>query len=541
MGPAARLRVRPGVHGGVAGSRDARSLLPGGAAIRIVFVFTGLENHGVGALSAILSARGHRVSFVYEPRLFSTDSGLPRLGLSQWLEPSVGETARRVLDARPDLVAFSSCTLTHAWAVAVARQVRRQRIVPTVFGGSHPTGAPGPTVREPAIDAVVVGEGESAMLALAECVDGTRFARTDIPGTWVLRDDTPFANPPGPLAHDLDALPFVDRAAFYGRVPAFERDFMVLTQRGCPFRCAYCEHSTFASRHPGEPRVRRRSPAHVLEELRIWKARGRMRKVFFWDTIFAMDASWLSDFLPRYRAGIGLPFECYGHPRTVTPEIARLLAEGGCRLIRLGVQSVNAATLDRLGRPAGPAQVRQAVAWLREAGVPFAFDHILGLPGEGVAEQRAAVREYARLRPSRILAHWMTYFPGTVAFDDAVRNGLLSADEVDGILAGVGPGFDGPHGHGDVAASVGETERLQVLMELIPLLPESVITRLLDTGLYRRIGGGARVRQVVAAWMLFSRNSALRQRMRLFLELLPGESTRRLRDLAGRALGRESV
>lgn len=266
-----------------------------------------------------------------------------------------------------------------------------------------------------------------------------------------------------------------------------------------------------------------------------------MRKVFFWDPIFAMDASWLAGFLPRYRAEIGLPFECYGHPRTVTREVARLLAEGGCRLIRMGVQSVNAVTLDRLGRPAGPEQVRQAVEWLREAGVPFAFDHILGLPGEGMDEQRAAVREYARLRPSRVLVHWMTYLPGTVAFEDAVRDGVLSADEVDGILAGVGPGFDAPHGHGDVAAEVGETERLQVLMELMPLVPESAITWLLDTGMYRWIGGGPRVQQAVAAWMLFSPNSALRQRMWSFLELLPGESTRRLRDLATRAFGRDPV
>ena len=504
--------------------------------MKVTLVSTGLENPGIGALSAWLRAHGHTPVVVYEPRPFSTDSGPRSALLGRVFEPTPEATAARVLATAPDVVGFSTYTLTHPWAVQVARAVRSRRLIPTVFGGPHPTGAPAATLQDPAIDAAVVGEGEETLLELVESVAGDRFGRTDIDGAWFRGDAGPVANGPRPLIRDLDALPVVDREPFYDRVPEFEHDFMILTQRGCPFRCSYCEHSRFARRHPGEARVRRRTVDHVLAELRAWKARGRMRKVFFWDAIFARDPGWLRQFAPRYRTDIGLPFECYAHPRTVTPAIARLLHDAGCTLVRMGVQSVSPATLERLDRPAGPEHVRRAAGWLRDAGVPYAFDHILALPGEGAAEQRDAVRLYAELKPERVLVHWMTYLPGTAAFDEAVASGHLTADDAKRILAGGMPGFDAPHAAGLSDAEVAEMAQLGLLMDLIPILPGRLILWLLESGFHRRLGGGEIVRQLVAAGLAVTRNPALRERMRSFLALALREVLPRPRSTAARDL-----
>jgi pyruvate-formate lyase-activating enzyme len=500
--------------------------------VRVTLVCTGLENPGVEALSAYLRAHGHDAAVVYEPRPFSTDSGPSSALLARLFEPAPEVTAARVVATRPDLVALSSVTLTHRWSVAVARAVKRERRVPVVCGGPHATGAPAAVLREPAVDAAVVGEGEGALLDLVGCVEGARFGRTDVPNVWFRSDGDVIANRPRPLIRDLDELPFADRAAFYERVPEFERDFMILAQRGCPYRCSYCEHSHFGARYPREPRVRRRSVEHVLAELRAWKARGRMRKVFFWDTIFGLDAAWLRDFAARYACEIALPFECYVHPRTVTRETARLLAAAGCALVRMGVQSVSPTTLVRMDRTGGPAQVRAAAAWLREAGIPVALDHILALPGEGAAEQRDAVRLYAELRPARVVVHWMTFLPGTVAFDEARASGALPPAAAERILAGEAPGFDARHAHELTAAEEDEIARLGVLMDLIPVLPRRLIGWLLEAGAWRGLACAQIVRQLVAVGMAFGRNAALRERMRAFLylagrEILRGRSQAR--------------
>src|SRR5690242_5679440 len=111
----------------------------------------------------------------------------------------------------------------------------------------------------------------------------------------------------------------------------------------------------------------------------------------------------------------------------MTRDMARWLAEAGCIMVRVGVQSVNSDTL-------------------------AAVDRKIGLPGEGAADQLDALRFYTEMQPKRIVTHWMTYFPGTTALDHARERGILDDAAIDRILDGdVGPGymFDGNHGYRD--------------------------------------------------------------------------------------------
>src|SRR5690606_22600476 len=155
------------------------------APMRVTFVTSGLEHLGIAALSAYVRAHGHETTLVYEPKPFSSNSGPATAHLSRLLRPSPEETAERVLATKPDVVAFSSYTITHRWSVEVARAIKRERPVPIVFGGPHVSGAPAHSIREPAIDVVVEGEGEGALLDLLECAEEDRFGRNDVPNTWV--------------------------------------------------------------------------------------------------------------------------------------------------------------------------------------------------------------------------------------------------------------------------------------------------------------------------------------------------------------------
>src|SRR5262249_1824812 len=150
-----------------------------------------------------------------------------------------------ILRTRPDLVAFSSYTITQQWSVEVARAVKRFARVPIVFGGPHVSGAPEPSIREPAIDAVVEGEGEGALLDLVDSLAHGELGRRDIPNTWMKGMLMPKRNPLRPLIDDLDALPWADKELFYDQIPAFERELYIVSRRGCPYRCSFCEYSQF--------------------------------------------------------------------------------------------------------------------------------------------------------------------------------------------------------------------------------------------------------------------------------------------------------
>lgn len=492
--------------------------MPGMA--HIVFITSGLEHLGVAALSAYLREHGHQTSMVYEPKPFSSNSGPDNPLLAKLLEPSPELTAQRILAKKPDIVAFSSYTVTHKWSVDVARAVKRQRNVPIVFGGAHVSGAPQHAIREEAIDVVVEGEGEGALLDLAECVEKEGFGRQDIPNTWLRGDKGIIRNPLRPLIADLDTLPWADKSGFYSHIPVFEREFYVISRRGCPFRCSFCEYSIFPRQYPGSKPVRRRSVEHLMGELRAWHARGVMRKIFFWDAIFTLDLGWMEEFAEAYSRDIGLPFECYSHPQAMSRDMARILKDAGCAMIRIGVQTVNPETLAEMERKGDAEKVQSAIRHLKDYDIDHSVDHIAGLPGEGLEDQKNAIRFYNELRPAQVYVHWMTYLPGTTAFDRARADGSIPAETAEKILMGEeNRGFDAPRmlHAGGKQEEFDEISRVIVLFDLLPMLSRKKIEWLLDSGLYRKLPQGVGVRQILRLVLAFVGDVALRERMRTIL------------------------
>jgi anaerobic magnesium-protoporphyrin IX monomethyl ester cyclase len=496
--------------------------------VRVTFVTCGLEHLGIEALSAWVRQAGHEPALVYEARPFSSGTGTDSAILARLLDPRPEETAARVAATRPDVVAFTSYSVTHRWTVEVARAVKRLLEVPIVFGGPHVSAAPERAIREWSVDAVVEGEGEGALLDLIECAGQGRFGRTDVANCTFKGDPGPVRNPVRPLLADLDALPWADKRGFYDAVPAFEHEFYVVSRRGCPFRCSFCEYSTFPRQYPGEKPVRRRSVEHLIAELAFWKARGRVRKIFFWDAIFTLDPKWMAEFAAAYRREIGIPFECYTHPQTMTRDMARYLAEAGCMMVRVGVQSVNSDTLAAVDRKGDREKVIQTLRFLNEFDVPYSVDHIIGLPGEGAADQLDALRFYAEVQPKRIVTHWMTYFPGTTALDHARERGILDEADVDRILDGdVGPGY--MFGGNKEYRDHDELRHLSGVFDLLPLLPRRVIEWLLAERRYRHLRGVGLMRQLGALALAIRGEPATREHVRHILATTVGATREALR------------
>jgi oxygen-independent coproporphyrinogen-3 oxidase len=103
--------------------------------------------------------------------------------------------------------------------------------------------------------------------------------------------------------------------------------------------------------------------------------------------------------------------EC--NPETVTPELARTLAERGLR-VSLGAQSFQAPLLAVLERRATPAVVEAAVATLRDAGVAnLSLDVIHGIPGQDRALLDADLDRLIALEPDHCSVYELEAKPGT--------------------------------------------------------------------------------------------------------------------------------
>jgi len=119
-------------------------------------------------------------------------------------------------------------------------------------------------------------------------------------------------------------------------------------------------------------------------------------------------------------------FSVEANPDSVTPTIARVLADAGVNRVTLGVQSFQPELLAFLGRIHTAAQAARAVAILREAGIAnIGIDLIYGIPGQRPGGWESTLDRALALGASHLSCYALSFEPGTELHDD-LRDGKVA-------------------------------------------------------------------------------------------------------------------
>jgi radical SAM superfamily enzyme YgiQ (UPF0313 family) len=134
-------------------------------------------------------------------------------------------------------------------------------------------------------DLVAIGEGEPLILDLVQRLTLGESIE-DCPGVaYRGADGTLRQNPPRPLVHNLDVLPYParDQLIAHGNKLEYVR---VSTSRGCVAQCTFCSAPNLGNRvQPGKA-WRGRSPESVLDEVEHLVREHRFRTLDFVDSTF---------------------------------------------------------------------------------------------------------------------------------------------------------------------------------------------------------------------------------------------------------------
>ncbi len=117
------------------------------------------------------------------------------------------------------------------------------------------------------------------------------------------------------------------------------------------------------------------------------------------------------------------------NPATFDAAKARLFRQLGVTRVSLGIQSFTPHVLEILGREHSVAQASEAVAILREAGIPsINIDLMFSIPGQSKDDWQKTLEHAVSLKPDHISAYNLTYEEDT-AFFDSLRRGEMRENE----------------------------------------------------------------------------------------------------------------
>ena len=328
----------------------------------------------------------------------------------------------------PDLIVFPSTTPTLR---ADACQMARLKAIfgaPLVCFGPHASTVPGESMAyAPQVDAMIVGEPEDAIVALAT---GDRPDFSSVPSvTWRRGNDvvpntakgtfSGFATAPAPAWDLLDLKNY--------RLPMVNSPYLIVeTSRGCPYACDFC----VAPIHQGH-KFRERSAAALVDEIAWAQRTFGVRYFYLWGDTVTLNQKTFSAFCDELIAR-KLDIAWFGNARAdnlTDPAFVHRLKQSGCWMLAMGIESSSPEIRKDMVKRLEEQKVRTAFANLRDAGVKsFAF-FIFGYPGD-TPESMETTADYAiDLDPDFANFYPAVPYPGTALYEKARQQGLLKHDD----------------------------------------------------------------------------------------------------------------
>ena len=293
-----------------------------------------------------------------------------------------------------DLVGISCMTFNAPRAYQIADSFR-ERGIPVVMGGYHPTFLPQEALRH--ADAVCIGEVEAVMPRIMKDFEEGRMA-----GAYTR------------AAPDLANLCRPDRSLLSPGSYAWVDT--VQASRGCPNSCRFCSISAFF-----QSTYRTRPVEDVVDELR-----GLSRFILFMDDNLTAHRDYAMELFSRMiplkkrwfsQASVHVAHE---------PELLELAAASGCSGLFLGLESVCQESLEEWGKPLNrAADYQRAIKKLHSKGIGVVAGVVLGADQDtpDVFDRTLAFLEEARM--DALQATILTPFPGTPLFSSMEEEGRI--------------------------------------------------------------------------------------------------------------------
>jgi len=295
------------------------------------------------------------------------------------LNLSSEEVLEKLNKFSPDMVFLTITTYMFHENMSWIRHIKEHTTAKIIVGGAHLTLYPRETLSYKEIDIALMGEAEDTLPELLDVLK-TKSTLKDIKGIGFRDNDNIIINLPRPQRRDINNLPFPARKylpnhLYYSLISQKKNFTSIMTSRGCPYRCGFCEQRT--------SNFRGRSSEDVVKELRECYNDYGVREFEIFDPLFTTNKNRVID-LCKEIVNSGLKFDWSVRSRVdrVDDELLRWMSKANCKRIYFGIESGNEEVLKNLKKDFSVQDVREAITLTKKHNIDRFGYFMIGCPGE---------------------------------------------------------------------------------------------------------------------------------------------------------------
>tara|TARA_Y100000310_G_scaffold291828_1_gene320067 strand:- start:2637 stop:3851 length:1215 start_codon:yes stop_codon:yes gene_type:complete len=324
---------------------------------------------GLMYLSAVLKQSGHNVNI---------------LDFSGGYKPDIPES---------DVYGFSTFTPSYNWCLDLKVHIKsKYPNARFISGGPHASALPHQCIKD--WDAIIVGEGEASIKSVVDGENGVVYA------DMLPADDIPWPD------YDIIDVPS------YMRHLEGDKVLSVLSSRGCPYLCAFCNSNIIGM----GKRTRYRDPYDIRDELEWLQKRYNVNVFRFLDDLFAINIR-RSKEVCSVIGTLGISYRCNGKVNIFSQEMANVLRDSGCIHVSFGVESGSIKILKAMNKKQTPRNIINAITYAKNAGIKVRGYLIVGFSGETWDTVQETVDLMKQYPPDEILIFSPIPFPGTPLYN----------------------------------------------------------------------------------------------------------------------------
>jgi len=345
----------------------------------------------------------------------------------------VKEFKNKILSFEPDLIAFSIVENNYGCAKELFRIAKETTKVPIIVGGIFPTVASEYFIEDENVDIICVGEGEYALIDLANRIDHNGDI-TSIKNLIIKKDGQVIRND---LSNYYDWEPLTYQTwdifdprhlykPFMGRM--WKTGFFEMS-RGCPYQCTYCVNSVYQKIFKSLGKYHREKPIkYCIQEIEYMKTKYSLELIFFNDENFLMMSEQrFGDFCRQYKEKIDLPFFIQTRAETlIDDKKVEMLKRCGCITIGLGVECGSEKIRKELLNKKTPNEVYiQAIENCNKYDIRTTAYVMIGLPFETEKDILITANFCKKLKARSIALSIFAPYRGSVLHDVCVKEGFI--------------------------------------------------------------------------------------------------------------------